>query len=174
MRRFQLCFVVLRASKYVQHIEILASIISVKMWLPQVASLSWKHCISLPLVTLRHIGPRRSGLYISNIPCGRDKTITYICTTMCGCIKGTDTPLNFTHSRLCRYKAAKPHPWSSYKAAKPHPIALTRIEKMTNSFFVGKWIWCRISVCSATSTVTSQKESRSQRRDPNCWLSNTA
>ena len=37
-----LCYV--HESKYIQHTQILASIISVKMWLPQVASLSWKHC----------------------------------------------------------------------------------------------------------------------------------
>ena len=38
-----LCYV--HESKYEQHITILASIICVKMWLPRVANLSWKHCI---------------------------------------------------------------------------------------------------------------------------------
>ena len=37
-----LCYV--HESKYTQYIQIFASRISVKMWLPRVASLSWKHC----------------------------------------------------------------------------------------------------------------------------------
>ena len=44
-----LCYV--QESKYEQHITILASIIGVKMWLPWVANLSWKHCTRVPHVT---------------------------------------------------------------------------------------------------------------------------